>query len=44
MLPGSDEVVGRRVPISSPDELVAGQVFNSSVMCSYAYVGMGEIQ
>jgi hypothetical protein len=30
--------------ILSPDELVAGQVFNSSVTCSYVYVGMGKIQ
>jgi hypothetical protein len=44
MLPGSDEVVGRIVPIPSPDELVAGQVFNNSVICSYAYIGMGEMQ
>ena len=43
MLHGSDEVVGRIVPISSPDELVATKVFNSSVICSYAYVGLGKM-
>ena len=33
-----------QIPISSPDELVVAQVFNSSVICSYAYVGIGEMQ